>query len=370
MPAGWEETVREGASERVLQVNDMAMRDGVLVAIGEAIHTTMLHIGPYIIDSRIWVSRDAGESWEEVSTGQFPNAGLKEVVAGDDGFYLFGYLEAVEADDPYENFSVWHSPDGRTWTKTTLGPFHAMDFQLTDIEVGPRGWLAIGSLTDFSDGFYSENQIWHSPDGRIWTKTRSAGTTDPYTGEEGYRDVGAGPEGFVVLGAINEVGGGDAMMLASADGRTWQVASTPSDMTTVGAGVDHVAPIGGDWVIAGSYGAIETGFTPVPVWWSSNGMDWKLSAELAHPDRPAGYGWSRELTSSGDRLFLSTGIGGFAEQLEAGVWTSTDGRSWSLLPIDQAAHVAAAMRVDDRFILVGHIATRESDATIWVGRPD
>jgi hypothetical protein len=369
LPAGWELVFEEGHAERVVLATDVATDGSVTVAVGVVVHTSILHVGPYVREARIWVSSNHGTTWEPVPAEQFGNAHLSRVIAADDGFHVFGSTEPSDPAIPFSPFLVWHSTDGRAWDPVPFGEFDSARWSMTDLAVGPHGWVMIGSYSSESEPFYREEQIWHSADGGEWELVRASRQQLPLSGQETYRAAAAGPEGFVVIGGYALEGGDRPLILASADGRSWEVAPEQEALAQQDAPL-AVASLASDWVITGGRieGDIHSSY--VPVWRSANGLDWELSAQITDPLSRPEYGWGTSLTSTGERLFLTAGLSGFADPQEAGVSTSTDARTWTAVDIDPAAAVVAALSFEDTYLLVGHIATRESRAAIWVGRPE
>jgi hypothetical protein len=261
-------------------------------------------------------------------------------------------------------FPVWRSIDGERWQRVQLAGFDGHGWRLVGIAGGPLGWVMAGER-DRLGAFPYERQIWFSPDWQSWELTRSQpvpAAPGAGEGEESYRDVAAGPEGFVVAGRLEGLGDSQARMLASADGRTWHVAPEQPALAG-GAAPTVIAPLGGDWIAAGS---IFDAARASPVWKSANGLDWASAALLTDPQDREGFGWGSDLVSVADRLFLSTWLGTLSTtELEAGVWTSPDGVNWELADLDPAASVSAALWLGDRWLLAGHISGAASRAVIW-----
>lgn len=350
----WDVVLDEGHSGRVNRLYDMARLGDRIIAIGESVHAEVVHVGPYERNGLIWVSDDDGATWRSVGDDPvFAGTRLRHIVVVAGEAYVFDTL----------GFDVWRSVDGERWELAALPGFEDDGWELADIAGGPLGWVMVGQVTTL-DPYRNERQIWFSADWQSWELTRSQ-PGPPHGsgrgGEEWYEGVGAGPEGFVVAGQRNFDEEDQAWMLASADGRTWHVAP---EQPALGRDMSPtvVAPLAGDWIAAG---AVYDDVPEAPVWHSANGLDWRLVTRLADPEGRPDFGWGQALLSTADRLFLNTWRVGMAAEMETGVWTSLDGTNWELLDLDPAASVSAAIWLGDRWLLAGHIATRESRAAIW-----
>lgn len=210
------------------------------------------------------------------------------------------------------------SHDGRSWTP------------LPDTAFAPDSW-AFGAaplgdgvivITLTTDG---TTTAWLSQDGTSWTSSpalplRLTGGLYPWPPSEVEDSEVAGGAGGVV--AI--WGSGVAF---SADGQAWHTVPLPG----IGVHVAGVAAIGSAFVAVGSVanpaaggGAGSAQINPA-AWWSSDGLHWTL--ELNATDVPRqGF----EFVQAGrDGLIANSWAGPF-DAADRSLWTSPDGRSWSV----------------------------------------
>jgi len=111
----------------------------------------------------------------------------------------FGNGKFVAAGD---HSTVWHSPDGKTWTQATLSgeaDFYRIIF-VPEANAGAGQFIAVAT----------EATIWYSPDGVIWTQ---AGVLD---GEDAdFRDVIYAAGKYIAIGDDNTIS-------YSTNGTLWQ----------------------------------------------------------------------------------------------------------------------------------------------------
>jgi hypothetical protein len=146
---------REEGPDAVLaggRIDGMAVRDGVLVAVGTAGDPTY---GP----AAAWVRSDG--TWRRAT---IPDAGgaMHAVVATADGFVAVGQ----NAND--DGARVWTSGDGTTWTAVAdQAAFHAISgpIRMLSVASDARGLVAGGWTSDAANG---SSAAWTSPDGAHW----------------------------------------------------------------------------------------------------------------------------------------------------------------------------------------------------------
>jgi hypothetical protein len=351
-----------GTDGAIESVHDVVQAPFGYLAAGVHIGTREMNVfGPLPQEGRIWLSAD-GLSWEDVTPpgGTFADSSVYQLLSLPDGAVLaFARVSVlVEAETDYV-FAAWETRDGRTWTGSEVSA------GVAPVLRGVAG--AAGYLTTVGVDF--ESQLWHSADGRSYSPV--AGPTDGRI----ITAMGAGPQGFVVLGSIYE-SADPPKAYASANGIDWYEATTGD--WDVGA----IAPLGPDWIAIGRY-AIEGEWrdTEVPTWRSSNGIDWaevralplralELSEGVTCQEFPS------EPSSSGRLVVVSTTLSypcgeGNVQRFGASNVTA-DGTTWAALPFTVEAGpaaegtrggtVTAGLDIGSGTLLVGE---KDYRATFW-----
>jgi hypothetical protein len=147
------------------------------------------------------------------------------------------------------------SEDGISWTAVELG---IGDVSVASMAAGDGGLVLVAGAVD------GTAQVWSSVDGMTWELTHATTAAEGVQLEE----VAAGPEGFVIVGAIRT----DAdrpYVLASSDGRSWFTAADQPAFAGSSFPFD-VAPLGPGWVATG-FGATEDQQRSV-IWRSADGL--------------------------------------------------------------------------------------------------
>jgi hypothetical protein len=343
-------TYDEAGADYVTDV--IAWRDG-FVAIGRSWETLEL-VTPGT--PRVWLSAD-GRSWEELPVALVPPdvepAGIAELPDG--RLLVVGGYDAEQLDSLYPNTTgAWVSTDARTWAQVPL-PL-ASDVAVTSFTSGPRGY----AMTAGGD-------LWFSTDGLAWTRTYEG------SDDRGVDLVEAGDEGFVALSTQT---GGELgpLVIASADGKAWYESRPIAGV----AWMIEVAPIGGDWLLAGYVGDLDDadfdGHT-IGLFRSANGLDWSMVLDLndlTPPDGPkAGRGLesgitSPELATAGDTIVLTLAWQHCCAmvRMPVGVFISEDGRTWATLP--QADGMVAAATTDGQVLVAAGYTGRGEAAAFWL----
>jgi hypothetical protein len=230
-----------------------------------------------------------------------------------------GFVAVGRDTDPAGgNFdaAVWRSDDGQTWERVPLpadGFSGPVSQSMNDVVSTGTGLIAVGR-----NGL--DAAVWRSSDGVSWEPVRSDVLEAP--GAQEMLAVTAGGPGLVVVGY--EDGGGERRRDAAVwtfDGTDWQRVAAGTLTAPAGQEMRAVAVVAGRLVAAGSD------------------------------------------TSSGD--------------LDAAVWTSADGLSWTQARDrqlggtgDQAIDALAAL--GDRVVAAGDAPSRvlsDQDAAVWTGAP-
>jgi len=182
--------------------------------------------------------------------------------------------------------------------------------------------------------------------------------------------VTVGGPGLVAVGSDFSGGDVDAAVWTSADGITWS--RVPHDEAVFGGDGDQEMVS----VTTGGPGLVAVGWEgslfdqDAAVWTSPDGITW---SRVAHDEAVFGGDGDQEMvsvTTGGPGLVA---VGPDLSDLEAEVWTSPDGITWSRLPADTAvfggSHIQSMLSVTTGgpgLIAVGWEATwGEIDATAW-----
>lgn len=201
---------------------------------------------------KIWLSPD-GVSWSRVSEGKlFDGVGLRRVTTFGDGIVALGTQG--------RRLVALHSPDGRTWTKSTVDRVQkGMDLFPQAVTDGPAGLVAVASMIaqDFAG-----QRFYASDDGRTWRQIDPPSDTAPGM--------------FVTLESTDDeylavarpmFTPGTELLWRSPDAMSWETFDGPAE------GTIHDLAIGAD----GSYvgvGADASGFLPA-IWHADELGSWE-----------------------------------------------------------------------------------------------
>jgi len=232
--------------------------------------------------------------------------------------------------------TAWSSADGITYTTSNLpapGPVVA-----SDLVAGADGLLAVGGVWQGTgDDEHEVAAAWRSADGVTWSPVPEATSLLPADGYQStwMRLVATTPRGFVATGT--EWGGTGQRVVAwrSSDGVGWIRSATeiggvnPNALLVIGSRVVLAAT---DWSsVGGSAG--ESGM----FWWSDDaGSTWTRSGPSVDDVVPRALAvGAAGLVAVGHRWTASADPRGMAAV--PAVWTSADGRAWTLAPWDDGS---------------------------------
>jgi hypothetical protein len=197
--------------------------------------------------------------------------------------------------------------------------------------------VAVGS----ADGFPA---LWVSGDGgSAWQ--RAAGTTPAALtrpGEEQLTGVAHGAAGWVAVGGGLGATPGPAVVVGSADGRTWAAADSGAAFTGPGQVVTAAVAAGRNgYVIVGH---VTAGGRTVAAAWYAPGLTGWVRAADAQPGALDGQG-NRQLDAVTATLKGFAAVG--ADGSRPAVWLSASGRTWSLVPLPLPG---GAVRAELRYV--------------------
>ncbi len=299
--------------------------------------------GSHFAQGHAWMSID-GETWNEV--GPPPLGGpATDLWVTPDGDYLTSGRTADEAAQPV----VLRSTDGVSWSAAETGL--PADVGVASVERGALGYLLLGQPSEEPD-----RTLWLSTDGVSWELVHEF---TPETGFIQIDAIGAGDDGFVVLGRRNpEELVDERFAFASNDGRNWAeeplpFGEEPEDYVATAV----LAPLGSDWIAA-----LTLRDETVQAWSAPNAAAWEPTGEIATVQ--IGSVAQPVLVNVEGTLYFS--VGGDAIAPGTGTWSSTDGVTWTAEDIGQGA-VSDAATGNGVVVLVGHTTVGEGGhaATIW-----
>jgi hypothetical protein len=212
----------------------------------------------------------------------------------------------------YSN-DVWYSPDGVSWTKATENPGFSPRRNHQVVEYRGQLWL-IGGET----GMYEyANDIWTSKDGVYWTQVD---VKQPFPKQANHRATVFKGQIWIVGGYGTDTSG--RSVWSSKDGKVWteqigEAAFPPRDTHQLLSFKNKM------WIIAGQRGSTRY----ADVWSSPDGVQWTKMAELKDSGFHARM--LHEAAVYAGRIWV---CGGYAEGpgVLNDVWYSKDGVEWKL----------------------------------------
>jgi hypothetical protein len=226
------------------------------------------------------------------------------------------------------------------------------------VESGDLGFIALAYPGVDNDGA----SIWFSADGSAWEQVREL--------PDGYFDIDAGDEGFLVVGDTQQPGEAnfEPYIVASGDGHEW----VRSEDEPVGA--FYAAAVEGNWTTV-TWDFAET----VTSWLSPDGLSWAESESIALEEVPvepqiACREYPTGMASTGSHAVLTTSLsypcseGSFV--INKGAFLTTDGVTWEALPFpdgtvgeaQSGSRVDGAAETDAVLVLGGQL---DGQAALW-----
>lgn len=195
-------------------------------------------LGTDLAGPAAWFSTD-GVVWELAQVPPIPSfaagdyAVWGDVVSIGDRIVAGGVAELSGRGVASEQYLLWTSEDGRTWTEVSPDEVVLPGASvITGLAVGTSGIVMVGR-----GPLIDEPAVWFSADGRSWHRAppEQEGFGSRFRNGfawGGLRAVAAGPGGYVAVGGDGQCGGGDcpsaeAAVWTSTDGETW--ARVPTD---------------------------------------------------------------------------------------------------------------------------------------------
>ena len=172
----------------------------------------------------------------------------------------------------------------------------------------------------------------------VWTRVPHDETVFGGDGEQSMFGVTVGGPGLVAVGATGGwEGDGDAAVWTSPDGLTWS--RVPHDESVFGGANSQTmwdVTIGGPGLVAVGWDG-QGILDDVPdvdaaIWTSPDGVTW---SRVPHDEEVFGGAWINGVTVGGPGLVAVGGTEGYFTDGDAVVWTSVDGITWSRVPHDE-----------------------------------
>ena len=179
--------------------------------------------------------------------------------------------------------------------------------------------IAVGS----ADGYPA---VWRqAPGGSSWTLVSSLPVVSAYPGLSALTSVTHGPAGWLAVGEPGPI------VLASADGTTWQrEGQVTSDLA--GASAVMTAANRSGYVIAANMAA--SGGGTADLWWSRNLTSWTRETSMNDTN---GAGQVFAIGADAREVMAVGSEGG-----HPAVWTTTDGQDWTTIPLGLPPGASAA----------------------------
>jgi hypothetical protein len=309
--------------------------------------------GPRPTKYWMWRSID-GITWTEAP---FPDVfgTIPVVTTAADGSWVAFEPTNERAPDSNLGHPAWESRDGVTWVAFDSGIPNGLAVE--SIAAGRLGYVL--NAYDLAGGEPGCGcpSIWFSADGKRWEMVQEFEAREHWYDVE---DVGAGDEGFVVLGSTTSVDdhGYQRFASASADGHTWFDSLEPF-------GPDDqryrprasVTGFGPDWIAA-----VGERDRPTQVWRSANGLEWTRAGSIPSNER----GYTTLLAFVGGELLYAPADGYFLEG-EPGAWTSETGETWARIGVPENSWFSAVVEGRGLVALTGSTPIGDgSTPGIWV----
>lgn len=317
----WQRSAPLSGPANTAMFDVVAFRDG-FVAIG----------GDPVTGSVAWRSDD-GLSWILVQPADLDRGGgMISLVALPDRLVAVGRLLHAEQ----ETAAAWTSSDGGTWRRVDGGAAFEGAQIIRAIAV-EGGLVAVGSAPGADAGV-----AWLSADGTTWERIAHSPALD----RAFLWTVARTPAGLVAGGWRRADGGFEAALWTSPDGLAWTlepplpggsgrqvrgIAVADRTLVAVGDSLENRAAVA--WV--------------APVARLGEAAEWRQVAESSFADA------ALVQVTAGGPGFVAVGARGTGD---AGIWTSTDGESWSLVPIDalfEDAYLTSIAATPERLVAAG-----------------
>jgi serine/threonine-protein kinase len=323
-------------------------------------------------DAAVWTSSNATR-WERVRGDAFVNSGEERIdgIAVLDGLVVAVGAEVTGGDT---DAAAWtSSDDGSTWQRvdSPTSGLHDLGNQLMHRVVrGPEGLVAVGHMV-ISESI--DARVWKSGDGTDWTSLATASFGGP--GHEEMFDAAAlGAEVFSVGFLTTDASDRDAAIWVESGGG-WSRVDQDSLRGPGNQQINAVLPAGPGLVAVGTDDA--GGDLDAAVWTSTDGQTW---TRVPHVE--ATFGGRRAQRMSSLCVFGKAIVAAGYSETAAGdsngaIWLSSDGTSWtrqgpvasSPLGGQGRQRINGLVVLGSKLIAVGsETRTLDDQGAVWIGK--
>ncbi|WP_158079190.1 hypothetical protein [Actinomadura sp. CNU-125] len=221
--------------------------------------------------------------------------------------------------------------------------------------------VAVGSAS-------GDAAVWTSADGATWKSAQGLGAAFTRPGPQRLLDVATGKSGWVAVG-YDQTAPKRALVVTSQDGATWQAADAGAAFRPDGDGApatSAVAAGAAGYVVVGTHGysASASFSADTKTWEKGEGTDG--NALKGTPDAAK---WMLDVAAPASG-FVAAGGHRDAQGNHPAVWSSADGKQWTLksLPVPSGvteAHLTHIAAKGDTLVAAGIAATQEG--LVWIG---
>jgi hypothetical protein len=297
--------------------------------------------------------------------GGAANQALAAAVKVNGTLVAVGHDESGGTDDA----AVWTSSKATRWERIRSDAFVSSGEERIDgIAVVDGVVVAVGAEIAGGD---TDAAAWTSSDeGRTWQRVDpiTSGLHEP--GNQLLHRVVRGPAGLVAMGHAVTGASIDASVFESPDGIEWTRHSTPSFGGPGHEEMFDAATFGGELIAVG-FRTTDAGDKDAAVWVESGGA-WSMIDEETLGG--AGEQQMNAILPAGPGL-VAVGTDDSGGDIDAVVWTSTDGRTWTRVPHVEATFggrraqwMSSLCVFDSTIIAAGYSETAagDSNGAIWL----
>jgi hypothetical protein len=230
------------------------------------------------------------------------------------------------------------------------------DQVVSGIAAGPFGFVAVGEDERSTNSEDNEAAVWTSDTGAQWSRVVS----DASFVDSAMTDVVWFPEGQLFVAVGHHVSEG--ALWVSPDGDAWErVALLEFEGPGGGIEVDAVSVIDSGLVAVGLEWLSEGASIPA-VWFSSDGRQWHRSGDLREFGERAGM---VDVVQHAGRFFAV----GFVDQTRPAIWMSANLTDWQLVPHEAQISVESILRSSasdqTQLAVAGTSNAEDIDARVW-----